>query len=121
MCVLQQLITLMPPVVFPLSVVAIQSWLSLFPFAVETYQVLLGMGTYEAPQEVMKAQFIENFEAPPPLPPKKKKQVCVWCGALIDCSTFTSTHIHTCVQHCVCVTAPSGRVALAPSLCCVFS
>ena len=35
------------------------------------------MGTYEAPQEVMKAQFIENFEAPPPLPPKKKKQVCV--------------------------------------------
>ena len=57
-------------------------WLS-FSLPVEAYQGLLGLGTYEAPQEVMKAQFIENFEAPPPLPPKKK-QVCVhvvqnWC------------------------------------------
>jgi hypothetical protein len=41
---------------------------------IEVYQGLLGMGTYEAPSEVLRAEFIEKFEKPPPLPPKKKKR-----------------------------------------------
>ena len=74
--------------------------LSLFPHPVEVYQVLLGMGTYEAPQEVMKAQFIENFEAPPPLPPKKKKQVRGIVPLFLHQTHFhLNSHAHTHTHH----------------------
>ena len=74
--------------------------LSSFPHPVEVYQVLLGMGTYEAPQEVMKAQFIENFEAPPPLPPKKKKQVCGIVPLFLHQTHFhLNSHARTHTHH----------------------